>query len=506
MLKTIQLISAIVVVIITQMFFVTGKNHNFNPDAFGEQVLGKIIEKSYDSNENVVLILETKFGKFRLTTRYLPWQHDSENLNIGSRIFFNLDGTKVKFLQNDENLFLYKSKSSSFERYLMRNGFIGYGQVREVFVLRSEGYNSVKLELSWKKEFIKRLKELTPSKVENLSLLLATLLGEKSEINENIKLLFRETSTAHLLVISGLHVCLVFYAFYKLAKFIFSQSIMIINRYTALIPALFVAELATFGYIMLCGWSIPSLRAFIAISIFVCGEVSIFPVSRVNALLCAILIILIIFPLSIFDISFQLSFSAVLGIYVAMQIGTGDSSDKLIEKLNKNNEGKKRWDMRQFYENCLLAFKISFFSWLFTLPICLYWFESFIPLGPVINFLFITLFVSVVMYTGGITLILFYLSLCLNNLFGIPLWSGLLNFTLLLVDYLIQYLEFLRELTEIFGLGYHKLEGNILIIMFVLSVVLCGILTIVCITKSNMIFYRIRLLMRRSNFLQIYRG
>ncbi|MDR2337752.1 MAG: ComEC/Rec2 family competence protein [Deltaproteobacteria bacterium] len=437
--KVVKLFLLIALVLVLEILFLNWQKNSVEQLPQGElKIIGEVLEKSWDVNQNLVLVLSSARGKLRLTVPDIPWENCSQ-LRVGDTLIVK---GNIKFLSHTQQL-------GSFEKYLIHHGFSGYGSTKGKLNCQQENQ-----PLSGKVALVQKLKQrFAKDYQESLAILLVTLLGEKSGVGDELKTLFRETSTSHLLVISGLHVCIVFYGVYKIAKSLLAQSLLILNHLTVVIPALVISELVTAFYIIISGWTIPSLRAFIAITIFACSELAVFPISKINALLVAILLILLFFPLSILDISFQLSFAAVIGIYVGSQ-------------LNKNAKAEAlAVGSLRVLAKLRTAFWISFFAWLFTLPVCLYWFNSIVLLGPIINFFFVTVFILCVVYAGGACLILYYLNF--------PLIDLLLEIVLKLIDYLLELLEITRNLLESVGLGYYKLDGDILWIGHILSIIVC---------------------------------
>jgi len=130
------------------------------------------------------------------------------------------------------------------------------------------------------------------------------MLGEKEDLPPQILSSFRKTGTAHILVVSGLHVGLLLFAVVTLARI-------------AGIPqkiAFLIAIPVIIYYTILTGMRAPILRAsLMAIIGLFCFFIE-RDVPLIVILSLAAFIILLINPLSIFTVSFQLSFLAVGGI------------------------------------------------------------------------------------------------------------------------------------------------------------------------------------------------
>lgn len=147
----------------------------------------------------------------------------------------------------------------------------------------------------------------------------AFLTGERALISEEDQQAMRDSSLAHLLSISGLHMALAGFGFLAALRFIFAFIPAIALNYPVKKWAAVAALFASFGYLLLSGASIPAVRSFIMIAIaFVSIIVDRPPISlRVVAL--SALAILIVMPESWIDPSFQMSFAAVVGLVSAFE-------------------------------------------------------------------------------------------------------------------------------------------------------------------------------------------
>ena len=132
-------------------------------------------------------------------------------------------------------------------------------------------------------------------------LLRGMLLGEKHRIPSEVGDAFRGTGLAHALVISGLHVGLVtvfFLTAFKLCRMSDrATTVTVLTLYA------FVTELQP-----------PVVRAVIMVSVVLLGRALARVGDIFNSLGLAALIILAVWPTSLFTLSFQLSFGATLSI------------------------------------------------------------------------------------------------------------------------------------------------------------------------------------------------
>jgi competence protein ComEC len=138
----------------------------------------------------------------------------------------------------------------------------------------------------------------------------ALITGIKDGIPSSVKNNFRITGTYHMLAVSGMHAVIIHMIFYSVLSFFG------ISRKTSL----FIIFLAIFPvYLMITDFQISILRTYImAITGFACylfGRKSMLP-----GFFFTLIVILAFSPGEIYSVGFQLSFSAVLGILLSIEI------------------------------------------------------------------------------------------------------------------------------------------------------------------------------------------
>lgn len=133
----------------------------------------------------------------------------------------------------------------------------------------------------------------------------ALLLGEKSRLPQDVQDSFADAGVAHILSVSGLHVSLVTYLVMKLVPRRLGR------RFRFLFMLVFL-----FFYCGLLGFPSPAVRAAVFMLLALYRPIT--RRARDWPTVCAAAFLLISFfqPLSLFTASFQLSFAAVMGIFV----------------------------------------------------------------------------------------------------------------------------------------------------------------------------------------------
>ena len=171
--------------------------------------------------------------------------------------------------------------------------------------------------------------QLTPLQRETLR---AICLGDRSE-GIVAEAQFRSVGVAHLLSVSGFHVGVVLLLIYWLIRYPLR---LIRNVHTAYLLRWSLTLIAVWIYAFICGLSIPTLRASLMFSIFAVARLLGRSTDRLNVWAQAAVLLLIISPYALFDVGMQLSFGAVLAIFVtwgALNQRITPSSSRIVSYL-----------------------------------------------------------------------------------------------------------------------------------------------------------------------------
>ncbi len=142
---------------------------------------------------------------------------------------------------------------------------------------------------------------------DELAILSALTLGYRKTLDPEIRQTFANSGAMHVLAVSGLHVGIVFMAFRLLFSFF--------NRFRwGRWVYVMAAVLVLWGYAFLTGLSPSVQRAALMFSLIQIGEGLRRPVNVYNTLATSAFILLCFNPVLLFEVGFQLSYSAVLGI------------------------------------------------------------------------------------------------------------------------------------------------------------------------------------------------
>ncbi|MDZ7313822.1 MAG: DNA internalization-related competence protein ComEC/Rec2 [candidate division KSB1 bacterium] len=142
------------------------------------------------------------------------------------------------------------------------------------------------------------------SRDQNLALLRGLLIGEREEISPEVMETFSRTGLVHILAVSGSNV-----GFIALIIFIVLSFLRVPRRW----HLIFLLPGIVF-YMYLTGAQPPVVRATIMAAVIIIGEYLERDADIYNSLGVAALVILLWQPLQLFQLGFQLTFMAVLGI------------------------------------------------------------------------------------------------------------------------------------------------------------------------------------------------
>jgi len=141
-----------------------------------------------------------------------------------------------------------------------------------------------------------------------LELVKAMSIGAREELPTDVRNNFSRSGIAHLLALSGLHVGFVYAIFAFFSHLIASDRL-----FKRLLRELFPV-LATWAFVLLAGASPSLLRAAIMLSVWGVSRIFFLRSHPIDVLSVAAILILWLSPASLYELGFQLSFCALLGI------------------------------------------------------------------------------------------------------------------------------------------------------------------------------------------------
>lgn len=290
--------------------------------------------------------------------------------------------------------------SFNYANYLANKG-VYYQVFADSLRLISKSKTSFNPEI-YKRRLISFMQGLRIEK-ENLALLKALIIADKSDLEREQKEQFAQAGIMHLLAVSGLHVGILY--------LILNQILIFLDRGLIWRILKSIVILATLWFFaLLCGMGPSVKRASFMFSMVLLGNVIQRNSPIINAVCASAFILLIDEASLLFDAGFQLSYSAVFGILLIQP--------RLSALFNPSNLLLKK---------VIDLTSVSLAAQLGTLPISLYYFHQFPTWFLVTNlmaiplsFILVSLFILVLIL--GKWALYLHLDLLLNYVIKSLVW------------------------------------------------------------------------------------
>ncbi len=301
-------------------------------------------------------------------------------------------------------------KNHLANRQIYHQAFINQQQV--IVLKRNVEISIISFALKLRKKLVDKFYTYLPNK-EVASLASALILGYRTDLSKEVLHTYSQTGTMHVLAVSGMHVGIVFLVLIFLLKPLSR------NPNTKLLGAILMI-LSIWFYALITGFSPSVCRASTMLSFVVLGKAFGKSQNTYNLLAISAFFLLLYHPLYLFDVSFQLSYLAVIGLVYL--------HPKIYQMLFLKNK----------LLDCIWSYSaLSIAAQLTTFPISIYYFHQF-PLYFLLSNLLIVLPVTLLMYLG-IAFLLVPFAILLKPL-GLIL-NGIILFTNIGLQY-IQELPF----------------------------------------------------------------
>jgi competence protein ComEC len=188
----------------------------------------------------------------------------------------------------------------------------------------------------------------------------AMLLGDQTDMDEELRASYRNAGVVHTLCVSGMHLAIFSLLLLKALSFLKRRRVL----------KLFIVCAAIWGYALITGLGASVMRAATMFTLVALGQCVDRKVSIYRSLALSAFILLTCNPLLVYDVGLQLSYSAVLGIAVLQpKIRTLWTVRKPRRSFLKPLYGVAKFS----YE--LTAVSIA--AQIFTVPLILYYFKQF---------------------------------------------------------------------------------------------------------------------------------
>lgn len=237
--------------------------------------------------------------------------------------------------------------------------------------LSDEFSSAVRNDLSWNEKILQKrlevLQNIDQSKMspQSREFLKGIILADRTEIDSEVAQDFNKSGLVHFLAISGTHIVVIFGLFYFLCMYFLPLKL---RKYVIISSLIFIWLFAAF-----IGFGNSVVRSCIMLTVYFIYVLLQRKPDLLHSLALSAFIILILDTQQIFDVGFQLSFMAVLGIFWLNQpiLKYFPKQDNYLKKILFN------------------TISISISAQLATLPLVLYYFHQFSFISILANFIIV---------------------------------------------------------------------------------------------------------------------
>jgi len=222
----------------------------------------------------------------------------------------------------------------------------------------------------------------------NAGVIKALITGERSGIDQEVTEAFRKTGASHVLAISGLHVGMAAFFSYALFLFLLKRSSYLTLAVNVKKTALALALVPVGFYGALAGFPLSTQRAVVMAFAFVLAMLINRGRDFINTLALAAFAILVMEPQAVWEVSFQLTFTAVFFIVYLLPRFNGfierSEGDPLVKAFeNRWIRRFKRWPVSVFFVTLAASLGVS--------PIIAYHFHMVSTVGLLANVIVVPL-------------------------------------------------------------------------------------------------------------------
>ena len=279
-------------------------------------------------------VKQNQYGQRTIVKIYACWDQEScqwKKVNGKAQFFLKPDNYQAISMRDSIYfrawLTTAYSRSLGYLDYLNKQEIFHSAYVKELEIIGREK-RFIDYPRFWQENLSKQLAKIfTDSSA--VSIAQAMLLGDKAQMEKEVKSQFAVAGLSHILAISGLHVGIIF----GVLTFLLSPIHFVKNGFR-LKSLLILVSLVV--YMLLTGASPAVVRAVIMLGIILLFKLFYQRFHILNIIAISAFVQLVIDPDILFQIGFQLSYSAVLGIVLILPlIDKISQTQNIIENLSQ---------------------------------------------------------------------------------------------------------------------------------------------------------------------------
>ena len=255
---------------------------------------GQVYKKTNNSNYQILYLKNNSIEDNRL----IVFDKNFTDVPIGNYILIR---GRLQFFERPRNPGVFDEPL-----YYARQDIFGCVWCEEILEVSGEEHALMEwlfqLKNSWKKSLVDCMGE------KNGGILAAMILGEKSEMDSEVKELYQNNGISHILAISGLHISFIGLGVYRLIR----------KTGLRFLPSGMLAMGLLTLYVMMIGVSVSAVRAYVMLLLKIVADITGRVYDMLTAAMLGAAMTVLYQPLYLTDGGFYMSYGAILGIAVLL--------------------------------------------------------------------------------------------------------------------------------------------------------------------------------------------
>lgn len=275
---------------------------------FTAQILEKPTQKEKSVKVVANLLTDSSGNTVNLkAVLYLQKCQASQNLKLGDLLCFN---AQLKPIAPPNN-----PNSFDNQQYLKRKNiyFTSYVPSSNWFFLSETNAHPLRRLAGHVQQYFSKVFSDNGLEGNEYAIITAVLLGNSETMTSELRSSFASAGVSHILCVSGMHVGIIF----MIINFLLKP--LDYSRRAQWLKALLLV-LAIWSYALITGLSPSVKRAATMFTFVIVGGLLRRPVNVFHSLFASLFILLVINPLLLFEVGFQMSYLAVFGIVIIQPI------------------------------------------------------------------------------------------------------------------------------------------------------------------------------------------